>query len=69
MSEDWPIYCEGCGEQVPIPEQRTSNPGVMREPSGLAAGRVSWIYGGLTVHQCADGTYLPPDEVASPKPN
>jgi hypothetical protein len=67
MSEDGPTYCDGCGERVPIPEPRTSNPMVLREPSGPAAGRVSWIYGGLTVHQCADGSFLPPDEVAPPR--
>lgn len=60
-------YCEGCGTKVEISEPRVDNPGVMREQGGDAAGRVSVTYGGRVIHQCADGEYLPPDQVAPPK--
>lgn len=42
---------------------------ILREPAGDAAGRVSVQYGGSVIHQCADGAYLPPDQVAPPRSN
>jgi hypothetical protein len=46
--------CEGCGEEVRLSLDH-GQPLKLGEPSG----RVSYIVGGLTVHQCAEGTYGP----------
>lgn len=51
--------CPGCGETVEFDPKLGSSQ--MREPSGEAAGRVTFRVGAEAVHQCADGTYLPPD--------
>jgi hypothetical protein len=62
------IDCEGCGERVEIALPIVANPQIMREQSfNTAPGRVTINYGGMTLHQCADGSYLSPDEVAPPK--
>lgn len=47
--------CEGCGEDVTL-SMGPGQPMKLGEPSG----RVSYIVGGVTVHQCAEGTYGPP---------
>jgi hypothetical protein len=68
MAEEYgPVYCEGCGERVPIPERREGNPGVMREERGSDAGRVTWLYANEVIHQCNPGTYLPLGQVAEPR--
>jgi hypothetical protein len=69
MSDSDPIYCEGCGELIPLPANRTAEPKHGREPEGPAAGRASWVYCGFVIHQCTEGTYLPPSESAPPKDN
>jgi hypothetical protein len=72
MSDDTQmiLFCEGCGQAVVVnledgPTSRT------REPeSGAAPGRVTIAQGVASetvVHQCAPGTYLPPDQKAQPR--
>jgi hypothetical protein len=60
------IYCEGCGDRVVTPRPRQFRREHREDPS---PGRVSIMYGGLVVHQCAEGTYLPPDQIAAEDPD
>ncbi len=48
------IECPGCGEKVPIQPGPST---IGDEPSG----RYSIHSGGVVVHQCAEGTYSPPE--------
>lgn len=59
------IVCEGCGETVTVD---LANNGVTleREPAeARAPGRVTISVRQARVHQCADGSYLPPDQQAT----
>lgn len=63
------MFCEGCGEAVVVnlaegPVSTTRDP----EPSS-SPGRATIRQGepARTVHRCADGTYVPPDQKAAPK--
>lgn len=61
-------YCTGCGKRVELPEPRTDNPTVLREQGySSAPGRATVRYGGVVLHRCADGAYLPPGQNAAPR--
>ncbi len=60
-------YCLGCGEGVPLPAAGVS-PTITRETApGRACGRVTIANSGELIHQCADGEYVLPDQVAAPQ--
>jgi hypothetical protein len=64
-----PEFCPGCGRRWALPptSERIEEPHILREDGNTSApGRVSLTYLNEVVHQCADGTYLPPGEQASP---
>ncbi|MBW3537526.1 MAG: hypothetical protein KY395_07145 [Actinobacteria bacterium] len=48
------VECPGCGEKVAIQPGPST---IGDEPSG----RYSIHSGGVVVHQCAEGTYSPPE--------
>jgi hypothetical protein len=57
--------CPGCGVIFRYDEQQGGT--VLREQYGDAApGRVTFNVRGTVVHRCADGEYLPPDQIAGP---
>ena len=64
------LYCDGCGELVPLPEatQWSGPVGYMRERVGPTAGRSTWRHAGVVVHECVDGEFLPPDQTAPRSP-
>jgi hypothetical protein len=62
------VQCEGCGERVDVPAPHEAEPMMAREDAqSPAPGRVTIHFGGTVIHQCADGAYLPPDQVAPPR--
>ena len=68
--EEQPLYCGGCGELIPFPELSDRSPGAyayMREQAGANAGRTTWRHAEHVVHECVDGSFLPPDRTAVPK--
>ena len=71
------VQCDGCGERVAVPTAHEADPMMARENPMMARedshspapGRVTIHFQGEVIHQCADGAYLPPDQVAPPRSN
>jgi hypothetical protein len=65
------VFCAGCGEPVVV--QMADGPqDTVREPAsedpGASPGRVTISQGGdRVIHQCAPGSFLPPDQKATPR--
>lgn len=64
------LDCEACGERVVIPTPRDAEPMIAREQEhSPAAGRATIHCGGVVIHECADGAYVPPDKTVPSKAN
>ena len=64
------VFCEGCGEAVVVDlRDGPTTKSRQADTSADDAGRVTITQGagGTVVHTCAPGTYLPPDQQASPR--
>ena len=66
MADD-PTHCDACGELIPVPSPLNAELAAMREQDGEEAGRMTWLYDGRVIHQCAFGAFLPPGQDAPPK--
>ncbi|MEY2524965.1 MAG: hypothetical protein QOJ66_3530 [Ilumatobacteraceae bacterium] len=64
------VQCEACGERVVVPLPHEAEPMMAREDShSPAPGRATIYFGGKVIHQCADGAYLPPGQIAPTRSN
>jgi hypothetical protein len=57
------VTCEACGERVLVDFAKQDVTSMRELASTPAPGRVTIRVGDVVVHQCADGTFGPPDNV------
>ena len=64
------VTCPGCGATVAeLDDFADDDFMIWRDPAGSeTAGRATILIGGAEAHRCAPGTFVPPDEIASPGP-
>jgi hypothetical protein len=59
------IVCPGCGESFNY--DRMLGGSLIRDYSNDPPGRVTFMVGASVAHRCADGEYLPPEQIATPR--
>jgi hypothetical protein len=62
------VVCDACGARVRIDFANDNVTSTRELASTPAPGRVTIRVGNEVVHQCEDGMFAPPDNVADPEP-